>query len=516
MTKLIIALVCLALPFVSQAREDDLHINAKTHKFANGLELAVVERHWSPTVSFVVRFKVGSADERPGITGSAHLLEHMLFKGTRLLGTSNYEAEVPLMAQIDTLAHELSKAITNSRSPLYRGTGAEVDSLKAAIARLQERQKQFVIKDELWETYLRHGGSSLNASTGNDGTQYYVSLPSNKTELWAFMESDRLREPILREFYSERDVVYEERRLRTDNEPFGKLWEQLYAAAYTAHPYGWPVVGWASDLETVLREEVEEFFYQYYSPNNIVIAIVGDVKFEAMVKLIERYFASIPPSKLPPPLVETIEPEQKGERRVAVEYDAEPQIGIGWLSPAGGGVDKEIFDVIASLLSRGRTSRLYKSLVEEKQLAVSVWAGNDFTRFPDLFTVAATPKAPHTLDELEAAIFEEMDKLAVEGPTKWELERVRNQIEADYVRGMQSNFGMAFRVADMQALTGDWKYIEELKGLRQAVDGEDVKRIMAQYLIKEKRTVAHLVKPEKKIGSTQAAGHDDGPKGVVR
>jgi predicted Zn-dependent peptidase len=512
MRKFLALVVCLAIPAFSQARQNEMHINARTHTFPNGLELVVVERHWSPTASFIVRFKVGSADERPGITGSAHLLEHMLFKGTKTLGTTNYEAEVPLMARVDTLAHELTLAIDRVRSPLYRGDGKEVDSLKAAIAKIQEQEKQYVVKDELWETLLRHGGTSLNASTGNDGTQYFVSLPSNKAELWAYMESDRMREPILREFYSERDVVYEERRLRTDNDPGGKLWEQLAAAAYTAHPYGWPVVGWASDLETVLREEVEDFFYQYYSPNNVVIAIVGDVKFDDMVILIDKYFGSIPQSQIPPPSVQTTEPEQTGERRIAVEYDAEPQLAIGWKSPAGGAADKEVFDIIASLLSRGRTSRLYKSLVDEKRIAVNVSASSDFTRFPDLFTISATPKAPHTLDELESAIYEELDKLAREGPSKWELERVRNQIEADFVRGMQSNLGMAFRISNMQALVGDWSYIEKANELRKAVTADDVKRVMTKYLTKEKRTVAHLVKPDKKDQPQQAAEVEEAKK----
>ena len=505
MKKMILVLVCLALPMFARARENEIHIDARTHKFPNGLELVVVERHWSPTASFIVRFKVGSADERPGITGSAHLLEHMLFKGTKILGTTNYDAEAPLMAGIDTLAHELTQAIDRTRNPLYRGDRREVDSLKAAIAKLQERQKQYVVKDEFWETLLRHGGTSLNASTGNDGTQYFVSLPSNKAELWAYMESDRMRDPILREFYSERDVVYEERRLRTDNDPFGKLWEQLYAAAYTAHPYGWPVVGWASDLETVLREQVEDFFHQYYSPNNVVIAIVGDVKFADMVKLVDKYFSSIPPSAVPPPAVQTVEPEQKGERRIRVEYDAEPQLAIGWKSPAGGGVDKEVFDVIASLLSRGRTSRLYRSLVEERQIAASISASSDFTRFPDLFTISATPKAPHTLEELEAAIYEEMGQLAWEGPTAWELERVRNQIEADFIRGLRSNFGMMFRVSDMQALVGDWSYIEKVNERRKAVKSADIKRVMAEHLTMEKRTVAYLAKPDEESNAPEAS-----------
>jgi predicted Zn-dependent peptidase len=312
------------------------------------------------------------------------------------------------------------------------------------------------------------------------------------------MESDRMADPVLREFYSERDVVYEERRLRTDNDPGGKLWEQLYAAAYVAHPYGWPVLGWPSDLETVLREEVEAFFHQYYAPNNVVIAIVGDVKYNDIERLVAWYFNPIPPSPKPPPQVETVEPGQQGERRIAVEYDAQPELAIGYHGPAGGGIDKEALDVLASLLSRGRTSRLYRSLVEQKELATYVDASSDFTRFPDLFIISAAPKAPHTSEEVESAIYEELEKLEKEGPSVWELQRVRNQLEADYARGMRSNLGMAFRLADMQALVGDWSYINTLREKREAVTADDVKRAMAKYLIKSNRTVAFLVKPEDK------------------
>lgn len=504
MKKILLTVTMVVLPFSVQAKKGEIQLDVKSHTFSNGLQLLVVERHLSPTFSAIVRFKVGSADEKPGITGSAHLLEHMLFKGTRNIGTSNYDAEVPLMARIDTLAHELDRAIAETRKPTYRGGNERVDSLRALIAEIQEQQKPYIIKDELWETYLKNGGSGLNASTGNDGTQYYVSLPSNRLELWAYLESDRLAGPILREFYSERDVVYEERRLRTDNSPYGKLFEQFNAAAFTAHPYGWPVVGWASDLETVLREQVEDFFHQYYSPNNVVISIVGDVDFDNVVKTVERYFGNIPPSKNPVPPVTTVEPEQSGERRVTVEYDAEPQLAIGYHMPAGGDVDFEVFDIIGDILSRGRTSRLYKSLVEEKQLATSVGAGAGFTRYPDVFTITATPKAPHTVEEVEEAIYEELTRLQQEGPTDWELQRVRNQLDADYVRGLRSNRGLAWRLADMQAKVGDWSYMLTLKNKRQAVTAEGVKRVMAESFIPDNRTVAHLVKPEKKREGEQA------------
>jgi predicted Zn-dependent peptidase len=346
MKKISLWILITLTPLTAYAKKETIALDVKQHTFANGLELLVVERHFSPTFSAIVRFKVGSADEKPGITGTAHLLEHMLFKGTKNIGTSDYETEIPIMEKIDSLAHRLSDAIIESRNPLYRGNKNKVDSLRALVAEYQREQKKYIIKDELWETYLKNGGSGLNASTGNDGTQYYISLPSNKLELWAYLESDRLAGPILREFYSERDVVYEERRLRLDNSPSGKLWEQLNATAFAASSYGWPVLGWSSDLETVLREEVEAFFEQYYSPNNIVVAIVGDVEFDEVVQMIDKYFGHIPPSEKPVPPVTTMEPKQEGEKRAEVTYDAEPQMAIGWHMPAGGGIDQEVFQPV--------------------------------------------------------------------------------------------------------------------------------------------------------------------------
>jgi len=496
----------IAIPIIALANESDIQLDVKSHTFDNGLELLVAERHLSPTVSTFVRFKVGSSDERPGITGAAHLLEHMLFKGTKNIGTSDYDAEVPMMQQIDQMAHELTDAIIETRDPLYRGDNSKVDSLRAAIASIQDGQKQYVIKDELWETYLRNGGSGLNASTGNDGTQYYVSLPSNRLELWAYLESDRLSNPIFREFYSERDVVYEERRLRIDNSPGGRLYEQFNAAAFTASPYNWPVVGWASDLETMFREDVEEFFYQYYSPNNIVIAIVGDVQYDDIVSLVGRYFGDIPPSEKPVPKVTTTEPTQFGERRVEVEYDAEPRMLIGWKMLAGGAVDQEVFDIISRLLSGGRTSRLYKSLVVDKKIVSSIYASSAFTRFPDTFTISATPKKGHSIEEVENAINEEIGKLKNEGPTDWELQRVHNQLEANFVRGLRSNRGLAYRIADMQAKTGDWSYMLTLKDKRKAVTADDIKRVIGEYFIDNYKTVAYHVKPESEEEGNDQSG----------
>lgn len=472
-------------------------IDVKEKVLKNGLQILVVENHTAPVVSCLMRFKVGSVDEYPGITGSAHLLEHMLFKGSKQIGTTNYAAEVPIMKKIDSLAVLLRAEQKKLQNVLWKGDSARIKSIRDQIAQLQEDEKKYVLKDELWETYLENGGTGLNASTGNDGTQYYVSLPANRLELWAWLESDRLRDPILREFYSERDVVFEERRLRTDTQPFGKLFEQFNAIAFAAHPYHWPVVGWPGDLKTVMREEVEKFFKQYYAPNNAIMCIVGDVKADSVFAMMTRYFQDIPAFPDPPRPVFTDEPAQEGERRAEVEFEANPLVAMGYMAREIAHPDNEALDVVAAVLSQGRTSRLYKKIVEEKKLAVNVNANNASARYPDLFTILATPLAPHTPAEIEAAVYEELEKLKSEPVSAWELQKVKNQVEAGFIRGLSSNTGVAFGLAEVSALTGDWRYgLQNIENLKK-VTAEDVMRVAKKYFTKSNRTVVTLVKKEK-------------------
>lgn len=471
-----------------------LDVKEKTLK--NGLTILVVENHTAPVVSCLMRFKVGSVDERPGITGTAHLLEHMLFKGSKQIGTTNYEAEVPIMKKIDSLAVLLRDEQRKLQNVLWKGDSARVKSLRDQIAQLQDDEKKYVIKDELWETYLENGGTGLNASTGNDGTQYYVALPANRLELWAWLESDRLRNPILREFYSERDVVFEERRLRTDTQPFGKLFEQFNALAFSAHPYHWPVVGWPGDLKTVMREEVEVFFKQYYAPNNAIMCVVGDVRADEVFAMMTRYFEDIPAFPEPPRPVFTDEPKQEGERRAEVEFEANPLLAIGFMAREIAHPDNEVLDVAAAILSQGRTSRLYKKIVEEKKLAVGVNAANASSRYPDLFFITATPLAPHTTAEIEAAVYEELERLKTEPVTEWELQKVKNQLDANFIRGLSSNTGTAFGLATVTALTGDWRYgLQNIENCKK-VTAADVMKVANKYFTKSNRTVVTLVKKE--------------------
>lgn len=468
----------------------DLPVQKKTLK--NGMTILVLENHTAPVVSTYLRFKVGSVDEHPGITGTSHLLEHMMFKGTKDIGTANYKAELPVMEKIDQTAHQIIAEQARLQNPLSDHDSTKLKALREQLHTLQAEEKKYVIKDELWETYLKNGGTGLNASTSEDGTQYFVSLPANRLELWAFLESDRIANPILREFYSERDVVYEERRLRTDTQPFGKLSEQFGAAAYIAHPYGWPVVGWASDLETVSREEVEKYFRRYYAPNNAIAVIVGDVKAPEVFALMEKYFAPIPPQPAPDPVF-TTEPPQEGERRVKAEFDANPLLLIGWHIPALGNPDWFALDVLSDILSQGRTSRLYKKIVEEKKLATNISSFLDDARYPGLFYVQATPLAPHMPEEVEQAVYAEIERAKNEPVTDWELQKVKNQTDAALVRSLQSNNGLAFVLGNTEAITGDWKNFITFAEKSKQVTPEQIQQVAKQYLTESNRTVGILV-----------------------
>ncbi|MCX6828695.1 MAG: pitrilysin family protein [candidate division Zixibacteria bacterium] len=481
----------LILTTVSLAQTGQIQLDVKKKTLSNGMRILVLENHAAPTFSAIIRFNTGSVDEHPGITGSSHLLEHMLFKGTKIIGTTNYEAEVPIMAKIDSLAHLLRAEQVKLLSPLNPQDSGRLKELKQEMANLQATEKKYVVKDELWDTYLKEGGTSLNASTSNDGTQYYVSLPRNCLELWAFFESDRLANLVLREFYSERDVVMEERRLTTENSPRRSLDEALSATVFWASPYCWSVVGWMSDLQTVMREDVEAYFRSHYSPANAVAVIVGDVDANQLFKICDKYFSKIPSQPAPPPVV-TRDAPQKGERRTEIEYDANPMVYVGWPIPQIGHPDLPALEVAANILSDGRTSRFYKNIREKKLGSAS--ASSDETRLPSAFTCTMTPFGQHTTAELEEAVYAEIDRLKTEKVSEWELEKVRNQKDASFIRSLESNRGLAFRISSSEAMTGDWRNFLDYREALKKVTADDIIRVVDKYLTKKNRSVAYIVK----------------------
>lgn len=489
---------------------NDVQLNVIERTLPNGMRILMVERHDSPTVGTYLLFKVGGVNDPEGRTGIAHMLEHMMFKGTQTYGTTDYNAEVPMMSKIDRLYAELAQELRKQDSPLETPDEAKIEQLRKDMAETTQEERKYIITDEFWQTNQRIGGVGLNASTGNDSTQYFVQLPSNQLEVWAYLESDRLANPVFREFYAERDVVHEERRMRTDTRPESLLWESFQAAAFVAHPYRNPVIGWPSDIDRLRREEVLQYFKTYYAPNNAIAAIVGDIDPEKTYALVEKYFGPIPAQPIPPRYIPS-EPEPRGERRVLVEADAQPQLYIGWLTPAIGDPDGYALDVLAQVwtgVGRGsRTGRLYKSLVLDRKVALNVDAGNNTSLYPNLFLVTATPAEGKSVEELEKAIYEEMAKIETEPPTDEELTRVRNGVDASLIRSLRSNSGIARMIASVEHLAGSWRYLLTEREKTKAVTGADVQRVAKKYFTKVNRTVAEL---RPKAGG-DAAEEEGGP-----
>ncbi len=487
------ALLAIAPSLSAQGRTPGEQLPVVKHILSNGMTFLFLRRPGAPTVSFVTHFRAGGVDEWTGISGTAHLFEHMLFKGTRSVGTKNYAAEVALFPRVDAVADSFTAeyrkgALTDS---------AQLTRLRDRLKTLEDSARQYTASNELDRILTENGAQNLNASTGNDVTNYFFSLPSNRAKLWFVLESDRIRNPVLREFYSEREVVLEERRLRVETQPFGMLLEEYLAAAFRAHPYGRPVVGVASEIQTVDRQAAQEYFKRFYGPNNAVVAIVGDIDVDSMKAWTTGYFADIPAGEPHRPVV-TQEPPQRGERRINVEYDANPQVLLGYHVPSARHPDAPALAVLSQILTGGRTSRLFQRLVIRERVATTI-ASFQFpgSLYPRLFTFQGVPIAPHTTLEIETAVSEELDRLQREPPTAEELQRVRNQVEASSIQRLQSNFGLAFQLSNSEALWYDWRQTFRDQAAQTQVTAGDVQRVVKTYFTPTNRTVATLVRPPK-------------------
>jgi predicted Zn-dependent peptidase len=494
----LVALVSFALmPDVSRA-DDAVHLPVTRHVLGNGMKFLIVPFGDAPVVATYMQFQVGGVDDPKGQTGVAHLLEHMMFKGTTTLGTTDYAAEKPVLDALNALWKQLDRA---------RAEGADaatLDALRAQIAAKRAEHERFVVKNELTEIYERCGGTGLNASTGNDSTQYYVQLPSNQLEVWARVESDRIQNPVFREFYSERDVVHEERRLRVDSQPRGRFDEIFEAHAYLVHPYRQPVVGWPEDIDATDHDEVLEYFKTWYAPNNCVVALVGDVDVETTIALVEKWFGAIPARTLPRRRI-TPEPEQLGERRFRVALEVPSQLTIAWPAPAHGHQDEAALTIASRVLNGGggfggggfgrggrgggNPGRLRAKLVDELKVATRVNASVGFGRYPGRFSITASPARDKTMDEVEAAIEAELERLATEPPTQAELDRLRVSIAASAIRGLSSPMGIARAIAGAEAESGDWRALDRDRAALIAVTPEDVARVAKTYFLPTHRVI---------------------------
>lgn len=474
------------------ARDPIAEFPDRVNKFtlANGMRAIVVERPESPTVSFVMFIRTGGIDDEMGKSGLAHMFEHMLFKGTRTIGTKDYAREARLLDQMD----EVAAAIQEETDKGARADKKRLEELAERFARLEREHAKLIKEEEYWKIYEAAGGQDMNAATGYDYTNYIVSLPVSQVDLWFRMEADRIVNPVLREFYKERAVVMEERRQRYDNSPSGKLWEAFLAAAFMAHPYGRPIVGWESDISRVTRQDAKRFFDAHYDVSRMVVAIVGGVKAADIEARLNKHFG---PIKSTPPRESAripVEPPQEGERRVKVLYDAEPAIVMGYHRPDMRHPDHTALSVLDSVLSDGRTSRLHRAIVQKSRIGVDAWSDSSSPgeRDPNLFILGGEPRKPHTVAEIEKALITEVDKLKKDGPTDAELKRVKTNLEADMIRSLSSNSGLAGTLAYFESVAGDWRYIMELIDGIRSVTAADVTRVAREYLTPANRTVAVL------------------------
>lgn len=458
----------------------------------NGLTFLVIERPIAPVVSFVTYVDVGGANEPMGHTGIAHIFEHMAFKGTHYIGTTNWEKEQVALQNLDQ-AYQEWLAEKYSADP----DSAQLDKLWQSFQKQQEEAKQYVVNNEFSQIIERNGGTGLNAGTGADQTVYFYSLPENRTELWFSLESDRFKNPVFREFYREKEVVREERRMRTESSPVGRLVEEFLSVAYTAHPYGRPVVGWDSDITATTMEDAREFYNTYYVPNNITIAIAGDVQPKEIKKLAKTYFGELEEGPEPPP-VYTKEPEQRGERRFQIVEQNQPIFLMGYHTVAQDHPDFEALQLLGSVISGGRTSRLYQRMVEDEQTALQVSAFNGFpgTKFETMFMTLAVPNQGVSLDTVETTIYEEIEKIKNGDITSEELERAKTNARASLIRSLDSNSGLAQAFATAEAQQGDWKKVfTDLEDI-EAVTLDDLQRVANTYFTQENRTVGVIKNEE--------------------
>jgi predicted Zn-dependent peptidase len=484
------------------ARAQPLEARVKEVRLENGMRFLLVRRGTAPVFAAILRFRVGSADDRTGETGLAHLFEHLAFKGTSRIGVRDPAAERQVLDDLDQVVRDLQDETGKGDA----ADAARLTALRERYKDLRRRGTELVVKDEFSDILTSNGAAGLNARTSPDVTSYYVSLPANRLELWCLMESARLRDPVLREFYSERDVVMEERRYRIDNHPQGRLYEQLLVSAFIAHPYRVPGVGWMSDLQHLTRPQAETFRRAYYVPNNAVGALVGDIEPAAAEALLRRYFSSIPAGPRPAS-PGTTEPPQAGERRVTVEFDAEPQILIAFHKPGLQHPDDPVFEIIDGVLSSGRTGRLFRRLVTQDQVAsdVSTFQAPG-QMFPNLYTIGAEPRAPHTAEDVERAVLAELQRLSEEPVLEAELEKIRNQVEADTVYDLRSSTSLAAQLSYFEILTGDWRNLVRRTEAIRKVTPAQVQDVARRTFTASNRTVALLARPGAAAAPPPAGG----------
>jgi predicted Zn-dependent peptidase len=491
----LLSIACLAQDIASFEKRVTVKV------LPNGLTAIVCQRpDTAPVFSFYTNVDAGSVQDPMGKTGLAHMFEHEAFKGTPDIGTKDYAAEKVALQKVE----DAYAAYLHERDKQVGHDDKKVKELEQAWQASIKEAQQYVIPNQFSEIIERNGGEGLNASTADDFTEYHYSFPLNRLELWAYLESDRYTHPVFREFYKERNVVIEERRLRTDSSPIGKLVEQFLYEAFAAHPYHRPTVGYMSDLNSFSATDAQAFFERYYIPSNMVVAVVGDLDPAKTMAVMEKYFSNIPSHEKPDERT-TAEPPQDSERRVALPMQSQPVYLEGYHRPSYKDKDDAVYDALADLLSAGRTSRLYRTLVRDKRIASEAEGGTGFpgVKYPHIFYFFAAPMPGHTPQEVADAIHAEIDRLKKEDITDDELKMVKTRAKANLIRGLDSNEGLAAQLAVYQTLYGDWRELFRSVDRINAVSKADIRRVANQVFVPTNRTVAIIETAQSGNGGAQ-------------
>jgi predicted Zn-dependent peptidase len=488
-----LALLTFLYPLLAPAQSlQDFEKRVTEFTLGNGLHFIIYERHEAPVVSFHSYVNAGSVDDPGGETGIAHMFEHMAFKGTETIGTKDYAAERQAMDAVEHV-YDLYDAERN-KGP--KADPKKVTELEQQLKAAMDKANSFVIPNAYPQLIEENGGVGLNAGTGEDSTNYFYNFPRNRLELWFLLESQRFYDPVFREFYKERDVVREERRMRVESSPQGMLVEALVATAFEAHPYHNMPGGWASDIENFRLPEAIQFYKKYYVPANITISIAGDVDPKECRRMADKYFSILPSGPLPSG-PRTIEPPQKGERRVQVESPAQPFMAIAYKRPNQNDKDDPVFDVLGDILAGDRTGLLYTDLVRDKKIALGAFADATFPggKYPNLFLFFLVPNRGHTVEENEKSCYQIIEHLKTEKVNDATLNRIKTKVRASLIRRMDSNSGMAQELTFYHVNYGDWRKMFTGIDDIAKVTADDVQRVAREYLIPETRTVAYTSRP---------------------
>jgi len=504
---LMLAAIALAGARAQDLKSFEQRITTKV--LPNGLTLVICERPEAPVFSYSTFIDAGDVNDPSGQSGLAHMFEHLAFKGTSQIGTKDYAAEKIALAKVEAAndAYEAEYLKAVGRDP------AKLAELKKAFKEAEAEAHKYVIPNQFTDVAERNGAEGLNAETQLDETIYFWSMPENRLELWAWLESGRLADVVPREFYKERDVVNEERRTHTDSNPIGRLVEQLLATAYVAHNYGRSAIGWPSEVSQINATEAMEFHKKYYVGSNIVVAVVGDVKASDALPMLERYFSKIPTGPKPEEMT-TVEPKQFAEKTVAIREQTQPFYLEGYHRPDYRSPDAEVYDAITDIMSDGRVSRLYRSLVRDAQIAAEAEGFSPFPgdKYPGLFAFYAVPLPGHTPAEMRDAIHKEIDKLKAADVSDEELAMYKTRTRADLLRGLADNQGLANSLAQYQTRYGDWRELFLQLDKVDKVTKADIRRVANQVFVASNRTGAWIETEAPATDAQQAAQKDGGAK----